>query len=56
MSEFEQTDDGDSDITVAGLRYDRFEQLPRIPARALGRDGGGRIEDQSQAGGSRGSR
>lgn len=56
MRKFEQRDDGYSDVIVAGFGYDRFQQLPRIMARAFGGDGGGRIEDQSQAGGSSGSR
>jgi hypothetical protein len=56
MREFKQRDDGYSDVVVAGFGYDRFQELPRIPASAFGGDGGGRIEDQSQAGGSSGSR
>ncbi len=56
VSEFEQRHHGYRDLIVASFDYDRFEQLPSVLARSFSGNGGGRIENQSQAGGSSGSR
>ena len=56
VSEFEQRHNRYRDLIVTGFGYDRFEQLPRVLARSFGGNGGVRIEDQSQEGGSSGSR
>lgn len=56
MSEFEHRHHGHGDLVITGFGNDPFEQLSGVPARSFGGNGGGGIEDQSQAGGSNGSR
>jgi hypothetical protein len=55
-SEFEERHHGYGDLIVTGLGYNPFEQLSCVPPRSFGGDGSGGVEDQSQAGGSSGSR
>jgi hypothetical protein len=56
MGELKERDDRYSDVIVTRFGENRFQQLPDIPASAFGGNGGGRVEDQSQAGGASGSR
>jgi hypothetical protein len=56
VSEFEQCYDRYSDLIVFCFANHRFKQLPRIQSRTFGGYDYGRIENQTQAGGSSGSR
>ena len=56
MGQFEQRYHRYPNVVVARFGDKRFEQLACISSRALRSDDCGRVEDQSQAGGSSGSR
>src|SRR5207253_7420282 len=56
VSEFEHGHNRNSESFIASFQYHAFEQLPGVLALAFGGDGGRRVEHQSQAGGSSGSR
>ena len=56
VGEFEHGQHRDSDSFIASFQRHRLQELTGILALAFGGDGGRRVEYQSQAGGSRGSR
>src|SRR5579884_1115684 len=56
VGKFEHGDHGNGDPLIAGFKGHAFEQLPGCPALAFSGNGRRRVQHQSQAGGSRGSR